>query len=119
MRRGERNLLETNPFHVTSLSFACSALLPISTMYISVCAVSCNYMHLQFQIQLYHIFHVQCESRYVRGVLAPRKTIKIAALRCNGLYEEVCNIQSFLEQLVQGLVDVCMWQDSNSVSYRV
>ena len=88
-------------------------------MYISVCAVSCNYMHLQFQIQLYHIFHVQCEPRYVRGVLAPRKTIKIAALRCNGLYEEVCNIQSFLEQLVQGLVDVCMWQNSNSVSYRV
>ena len=47
-------------------------------MYISVCAVSCNYMHLQFQIQLYHIFHVQCESRYVRGVLAPRKTIMVA-----------------------------------------
>ena len=37
----------------------------------------------------------------------------------NGLYGEVCNIQSFLEQLVQGPVDICIWQDSNSVSYRV
>lgn len=33
----------------------------------------------------------------------------------NGLYGEVYNIQSFLQQLVQGPVNLCMWQDNNAV----
>ena len=33
----------------------------------------------------------------------------------NGLFGEVYNIQSFLEQLTLGDIDVCFWQDNNAV----